>query len=362
MSVTTGFARARAVSVATSVATSHLSMSSARRKAVATTASLAMSASAVVALLAGVVAPAHAQDGAYPNRPVTLVVSAAAGGTTDLAARLMSEPLSRALGQPVVVDNRPGGAGGIAAQLVARAKPDGYTLLVQYSGYHVITPLLVKNLSWDPVKDFAPVANLLSAPQVLVVRPSLPVKSLKELVDYAKANPNKLNYASSGNGSLQHVSTELLNQMAGIQITHVPYKGTGPAMTDLLGGSVDLTITTPPPLMGHIQSGKLRPLVVTSKSRLPSLKDVPSAPEAGYPDLDVSSWFAMYAPAGTSKAVIDKLSGEIEKIMATEAFRKKAADLGAEARYMGPQRLDQYQRAELARWEKVVKAANIQAE
>ncbi|WP_455282925.1 Bug family tripartite tricarboxylate transporter substrate binding protein [Cupriavidus necator] len=326
----------------------------ARRKAVAAT---------LAALGTAWLAPAAlAQDGSYPSRPVTLVVSAAAGGTTDLAARMISEPLAKALGQPVVVDNRPGGSGGIAAQLVARAKPDGYTLMLQYSGYHVITPLLIKNLSWDPVKDFAPVANILSAPQVLVVRPSLPVKTLKELVAYAKANPDKLNYASSGNGSLQHVSTELLNQMAGTKITHVPYKGTGPAMTDLLGGSVDLTITTPPPLMGHIAAGKLRPLVVTSKTRLPSLKDVPSAPEAGYPDLDVSSWFAMYAPAGTPKAVIDKLTGEIDKIMRTEAFRKKAEELGAEAKYMNPQQLAQYQKAELERWAKVIKSANIQAE
>ncbi len=315
------------------------------------------------AMLAGLTCAAtvQAQDGGYPNRPVMLVVSAAAGGTTDLAARLISEPLSKALGQSVVVDNKPGGNGTIAAQNVQRAKPDGYTLLVQYSGYHVITPLLTKT-SWDPVKDFAPVANLLSAPQVLVVRPNLPVKSLKELVAYAKANPNKLNYASSGNGSLQHVSTELLNQMAGIQITHVPYKGTGPAMTDLLGGNVDMTITTPPPLMGHIAAGKLRPLVVTSKNRIESLKDVPSAPEAGYPDLDVSSWFAMYAPAGTPKAVIDRLTTEIEKIMKTEAFRKKAEELGAEARYMNPQQLDQYQKAELQRWAKVIKSANIHAE
>lgn len=317
----------------------------------------------VVLAMAGLActAAAQAQEGSYPNRPVILVVSAAAGGTTDLAARLISEPLAKALGQSVVVDNKPGGNGTIAAQAVQRAKPDGYTLLVQYSGYHVITPLLTKT-SWDPVKDFAPVANLLSAPQVLVVRPGLPVKSLKELVAYAKANPNKLNYASSGNGSLQHVSTELLNQMAGIQITHVPYKGTGPAMTDLLGGNVDMTITTPPPLMGHIAAGKLRPLVVTSKTRLPSLKDVPSAPEAGYPDLDVSSWFAMYAPVGTPKPVIDKLTTEIEKIMKTEAFRKKAEELGADARYMNPQQLDQFQKAELQRWAKVIKSADIHAE
>lgn len=296
----------------------------------------------------------------YPQRPVTLIASAAPGGTTDLAARLIAEPLSKALGQQVVVENRPGASGSLAAQAVARAKPDGYTLLLQYSGYQVITPAVVKNLGWDPIKDFAPVANILSAPQVVVVNPSLPVKSLADLVAYAKANPGKLNYASSGNGSLQQVSTELLNMMAGTRITHIPYKGTGPALTDLLSGNVDMTITTPPPLIPHIQAGKLRALAITDKSRLASLPDVPSAPEAGYPDLDVSSWFAMYAPAGTPPAVVNKLAGEIGKIMRTDAFRKKAADLGADARFMDPAELAAYTRAELDRWAKVVKAANIQ--
>ena len=308
-----------------------------------------------------VLAPtAHAADAAFPQRPITLIASAAAGGTTDLAARLIAEPLSKALGQPVVVENRPGASGGIAAQAVARAKPDGYTMLLQYSGYQVITPAVVKNLTWDPIKDFAPVANVLSAPQVIVVNANLPIKTLKDLVSYAKANPNKLNYASSGNGSLQQVATELLKMQAGVDITHVPYKGTGPALTDLLSGAVDLTITTPPPLMGHIQSGKLRALAVTDTKRIESLKDVPSAPEAGFPDLEVSSWFAMYAPTGTPQPVIDKVAGEIGKIMATDAFRKKAAELGAEARFMGPRELGAYTQSELTRWAAVVKAANIQ--
>ncbi len=319
----------------------------------------------VPSLMAGaflLTASGAASAAGYPDRPVSLIVSAAPGGTTDIAARLIAQPLGQALGQSVVVENRPGGSGGIAAQAVARAKPDGYTLLLQYSGFQVITPSVMKNIGWDPIKDFAPVANVLSAPQVIVVRPALPIHSLKELVSYAKANPGKLNYASSGNGSLQQVATELLNQQAGIQTAHIPYKGTGPALNDLLGGAVDMTITTPPPLLGQIHAGKLRALAVTGESRLPSLPDVPTTAQAGYPDLQVSSWFAMYAPAGTPPEVVNRLAGEIEKIMKSDAFRQKAAEQGAEARFMGPKELGDYTREELARWSKVVKAANITAE
>ncbi len=319
----------------------------------------ALRASAAFALTFAAGAASAQAD--FPNRPVTLIVSAAPGGTTDIAARLIAQPLGAALGQSVVVENKPGASGGIAAQAVARAKPDGYTLLLQYSGFQVITPHVTPAAGWDPIKDFSPVANVLSAPQVVVVRPDLPIKSLKELVAYAKANPGKLNYASSGNGSLQQVATELLNQMAGTQITHIPYKGTGPALNDLLGGAVDMTITTPPPLLGQIAAGKLRALAVTGNARLPSLPDVPTAAEAGYPDLIVSSWFAMYAPKDTPAPVVDKIAGEIQKIMKTDEFRKKAAEQGAEATFMGPKELGAYTQAELDRWGKVVKAANITA-
>jgi tripartite-type tricarboxylate transporter receptor subunit TctC len=296
------------------------------------------------------------------SKPITLIVPTAPGGTTDLAARLIADPLSKALGQPVIVENRGGGNGTIAASAVKRAAPDGYTLLVQYSGYHVITPAIVKKLGWDPIKDFAPVANILSAPQLVVVREGLPVKTLPELIAYAKANPGKLSYASSGNGSLQNVTGEMLKQQTGIEMTHVPYKGTGPAITDLLGGNVDLTFGTPPPFMGHIQAGKLRTIAVTGKARLPSLKDVPTAAEAGYPKLDATSWFAVYAPAGTPKPIIERLTTEIAKITQTEAFKKKAEEQGAVADYMNPQQLADFTKAELARWAQVVKAANIQAD
>jgi tripartite-type tricarboxylate transporter receptor subunit TctC len=302
----------------------------------------------------------RAQEG-YPAKVVTMVVPAAPGGTTDISARMVADPLSKSFGQQVIVDNKPGANGSIATSFVARAKPDGHILLMQYSGYHVITPHLIKQ-GWDPIKDFAPVANVLSAPQVIVARAGLPVKTFSELVSYAKTNPDKLSYASSGNGSLQHVTGVMLEQLAGIKLVHVPYKGTGQALTDLLGGNVDLTFTTAPPLSAHIKSGKLIPLAVTSKSRLPSLPDVPTAAEVGFPKLNVDSWFAVYAPAGTPRPIIDKLTAEIAKIMQTEAFKRKAEEQGAEANYMTPDQLGEFTRAELVRWGDVVQAANIKAE
>ena len=318
----------------------------------------------MLALLAScaVASAAHAQEAAYPTQTITLIAAAAPGGTTDLAARMIADPLSKALGKAVIVDNKPGGSGVIAASAVKRARPDGYTLLVQYSGFHVITPHLTK-AGFDPITDFAPVANLIVAPQVVVVRPDLPIQTMQDLVGYAKAHPGKLNYASSGNGSLQHVTGEMIRQLAGVEITHVPYKGTGPALTDLLGGNVDMTFTTAPPLLGHIKAGKLRALAVTGNVPLASLPDVPTTSKIkGFEKLDTNSWFAVYAPAGTPKPVIDKLSNEISKIMKTEEFRSKAETQGAYAVYMNPQELGSYTSKEFQSWGKFVKEARISAE
>lgn len=305
---------------------------------------------------------ATAQDAPYPNRPITLVVPTAPGGTTDISARMLAEPLGKALGQSVVVENKGGGNGAIAALAVKRADANGYTLLMQYSGYHVITPHVSQQKPQWSAEDFRPVANVVSAPQVVVVREGIPAKTMAELIAYAKANPGKLTYASSGNGSLQHVTGAMLEQQAGIQLTHVPYKGTGPALQDLLGGQVDMTFGTPPPFMQHIAAGKLRALAVTGKTRLPSLPNVPTSAEAGMPKLDATSWFAVFAPARTPQPVVDRISSEIARLTATPAFQQKAAEQGAAADYMDPVRLGEFSKAELVRWGGVVKASQIQAD
>lgn len=312
-------------------------------------------------LLPAFTGSAHAQT-TYPTKSITMMVGSAPGGTTDISARMIAEPLGKALGQTVVVDNRAGASGALAAVAVKRAAPDGHTLLMQYSGYHVITPVVSKqNLGWEQ-KDLQPVANVLSAPQVVVIRAGLPFRTMAELVAYAKANPGKLNYASSGNGSLQHATGAMLEQQGGIQMTHVPYKGTGPALQDLLGGQVDLTFGTPPPYMPHIQAGKLRALAVTSSTRIPSLPDVPTTAEAGFPKLTPTSWFAVFAPAATPKPIVDRLTSEISRVMATPEFKKKAAELGATADYMPPAQLNSLTQAELKHWADVAKASKIEAD
>ena len=300
-------------------------------------------------------------QGAYPTKPITLVVPTAAGGTTDLSARMLAQGLTPVIGQSVVVDNKGGGNGNIAASIVKRAEADGYTLFLQYSGYHVISPHLTKVAQWSQ-SDFQPVANVISAPQIIVVRDGLPVKTLPELVAYAKANPGKLNYASSGNGSLQHVTGAMLEQQGGVKMVHVPYKGTGPALQDLLGGQVDLTFGTAPPFMPHIQSGKLRVLAVTGKERLPSLPDVPTTAEAGYPGVNATSWFGLFAPAATPKAVIDKLAADTRAVVQSAAFKQKAQEQGATADYLGPQQMADRVKADLASWADVVKASKIEAD
>jgi tripartite-type tricarboxylate transporter receptor subunit TctC len=300
---------------------------------------------------------AHAQS--FPDRSITLVVPNPPGGLVDTSARLLSEPLTRVIGQPVIVDNKPGASGNTAYQFVAKAKPDGYTLLISYSGYHVGNPSLMDKLPWDPVKDFSPIALLTISTNVIAVHPSVPVNNLKEFIAYAKANPGKLNYASQGNGSVSHIGTEIFKQNTGVDIVHVPYKGSGPAIQDVLAGQVQVFITTPPSVMQHVQSGKLKGLAVTGKSRHPGMPNVPTTAEAGFPSFQLESWVALYAPAGTPALVVAKLTESVKQSLALPEVKDRADNAGIELRYLTPTAMDALLKKELPYWDKAIKSANI---
>jgi tripartite-type tricarboxylate transporter receptor subunit TctC len=295
------------------------------------------------------------------GKPITLVVPTAAGGTTDISARMLAEPLGRILQTSVVVDNRGGGNGNIAGQLVARGPADGTSLLVQYSGYQCITPLIQPVPGFDPAKDLKPLGHLIDAPQLMVVRGDFPANTFAEFIRYAKANPARINYASSGNGSLQHVTTELLKDLTKTYMVHIPYRGTGPALNDLLAGTVDFTITTPPPLLPHIRAGKLKALMVTGRTRLAALPNIPTATEAGVP-LVASSWFAVYGPNSLSADLQNRLSLAIKQVVESDSFRKRAEDQGAKAVVMNGAELAALGANERNMWNRVVRLANIKAD
>ncbi len=311
---------------------------------------------ATLALLA---ASVHAQS--FPAKPVTLVVPNPPGGIVDTSARLVGDPLAKLLGQSVVVDNKPGGSGNIAYQLVTRAPKDGHTLLVSYSAYHVVNPSLFAKLPWNP-KDLAPVAGLTAGTNVIAVHPSVPAKTLKEFIAYLKANPKKVNYASQGNGSLAHLGGALFEQQTNTEMVHVPYKGSGAAIQDVLSGQVQLFITTPPSVIGHIQQGKLKALAVTSKSRHPMLPDVPTTAEAGLPGFELEAWVALFAPAGTPAPAIAKLTEDVKRVLAMPESKQRADAAGIEPRYLAPDALESLVRRETESWAKVVKAAHITLE
>jgi tripartite-type tricarboxylate transporter receptor subunit TctC len=260
------------------------------------------------------------------------------------------------------VENKGGASGNLGITAAARAAPDGYTLLLAYSGYQVTNPALYPNLPWHPLKSFTPVALAIVAPHVVLTRKSLPARSLAEFVAYAKQQPGRINYASSGLGSIQHIGAEQLSLLSDIKMVHVPYRGAGPAMNDLLAGTVDLFITTPPPAVGHIQAGTVNALAIASKKRHAMLPQVPTSAEAGLPGFDLEAWFAVYAPASTPAAVIERLSIAIEKVVTSESFRERAEQAGAYATYMGPVELARFTETELDHWSAVIRKAGITGE
>lgn len=298
----------------------------------------------------------------FPSRPVTLIVPVTPGGSTDLMARQIAEPLSKALGQPVVVENKPGASGNIAASYVAKQKADGHVLLAAYSGFHAANPFLYKNLDWDPLKSFTPVALIINSAQAIAVTDKLPVKTFKELVAYAKANPGKLNYGTAGPGSLHHISGALLEQLADTKMTPVAYKGTGPAVTDLAAGNVDIVITTPPGVIPLAQTGKIRILAVTGNKRVASLPNVPSAAEEGFPNFSVDAWFGFVAPMGTPPDVVKRLADEMQKAVQGEGFRKGVEGAGGTVQFQGTAAFDAIIRNDIKMFERVIKAASITAE
>ena len=293
-----------------------------------------------------------------PSKPISLIVPNPPGGVVDTAARVVSQSLGQILKHTVIVDNRPGGSGNIAYQMVARSAPDGATLLVSYSAYHTANPSLMTKLPWAP-KDFTPVALLVAATNVIAVHPSLPVTNLRELIAYVKKNPGKVTYASQGNGSLSHIGTELFKQQTGTDMLHVPYKGSGQAIADVLSGQVHVFITTPPSVMQHVQSGKLKALAIAGKTRHPMMPTIPTTAEAGLPDFTLEAWVGLFAPAGTPPALVTQLSNGVKQALETPEARKQAAAQGVEVRYMNPAALNTLVNTELSYWNNVINKANI---
>lgn len=318
-------------------------------------------AASLLAGALGSMAIAAGAQAAYPDKPVHVVVGFSAGGTTDVIARIMAKELTQALGQTFVVENKPGAGSNIATDYVKRAKPDGYTLLF-VAVTSAINQTLYRNISFDLTKDFAPVALGAKVPNILVLNPKVPANSVKELVDYAKANPGKMAFASSGSGTSIHMAGELFKMRTGIDVLHVPYKGSAPAVTDLIGGQVQFMFDNMPSSWPHVQGGKLKALAVTTAKRSPSAPDLPTMQELGFENFDVSSWFGLIAPAGTPPEVIEKLNAVIVKAQDNPEVQKAFAGLGAVGEKTTPAEFGAFIKSEVENWAPVVKASGAQVD
>jgi len=315
---------------------------------------------ALLALAIGAFA-STARAAPYPDRPVKILVGFSAGGGTDVAARVMAQKLTDALGQTVVVENRPGVSGMLAAEATAKAPPDGYTLMMGSQTTLAVAPALYRKFSIDAARDFAGVAMAGVSPLVMVVHPSLPVQSVKDVIAMAKAKPGTLNFASGGLGTTPHMAGELFSIQAGIKMVHVAYRGEAPAINDLLGGQIPLIFANLSAVIGNVRAGSLRALAVTSLQRSPSAPDIPTIAEVALPGFDAATWFALVAPAGTPREIVDRINSEVTRIVAQSEVQQRFADLGMTISASTPDALDGYVKSEIAKWAKVIKGANVQA-
>jgi tripartite-type tricarboxylate transporter receptor subunit TctC len=322
---------------------------------------------AVLAAACGLaaIAPVHAQS--WPTKAVRIVVPFPAGGTTDIVARSLGAELQKMWGQSVVIDNRPGAGGNIGADVVAKSTPDGYTVLMGTVGTHAINQALYtqngQKMPFDPVKDFAPVTLCAAVPNVMVINPKLPVNSVPEFIQYAKANPGKVNMASSGNGTSIHLTGELFKTVTGTYMVHLPYRGSAPALTDLIAGNVNVMFDNLPSALPHIKSGRLKALAVTSKSASAALPGVPTIEQAAnLKDFDASSWFGLFAPAGTPRAIIDKIQSDVAKALAVPEVRERFVSQGAEPGGNTPDQFTAFIKGESEKWARVVKFSNAKVD
>ena len=293
----------------------------------------------------------------YPSKPIRLIVPYPPGGGTDIFARIVGAKLGEALGQQVVIEQRPGAGGVIGAEAAAKAAPDGYTLVIGQASNLAINPNLMSRLPYDPVRDFAPITLIATSPNLLVVHPSLPVHSVKDLVTLAKNRPGSINYASAGNGSPGHLAAEYFKTVAKINLVHIPYKGATPALTDVIAGQVSLYFTSPVAAQPYVQSGRLRQIAVTSGQRFPPLPDVPTIAEAGYREVDMTSWWGLLAPAGVARDIVARLNAETLKVLGTTEMKERLAGQGAVVVTNTPEQFAAYIKTEITNWSRIVKAS-----
>lgn len=301
-------------------------------------------------------------DEVYPNRQLTLIVPFAAGGTTDILARLVAQSISKQFGQPVIIENRAGAGGNLGSATAARSDPDGYTILMGTVGTHAINASLYKHMTFDPVKDFIPLSRVATVPNVLLTNPGRPYKTVQELIDYAKANPGKLDYASSGVGTSLHMSAELFKKMTGVDMLHVIYKGSSPALIDLMGDQVAIMFDNLPSSIQYIRTGKLRAIAVTTAERSAQLPDTPTVAESGLADFEATSWFGLFVPSGTPQSIVDKLNGAIVKALNEPEIRNKIQDIGADPHPETSAEFAAFIQTEAKKWGDVVRASGATME